>query len=750
MQNSPVYKDLVLIGGGHSHLAVLRQFGMRPIPGVRLTLVTPTSQTPYSGMLPGLVSGYYNHDEAHIDLAPLARFAGSRLIIAEAVGLTPGARQVRLQDRPALDYDVVSINIGSTPDLPKERHYQNITPVKPVDRFLAVWQRLIDNAHTRDHTSLALIGGGAAGVELALSMASHFKRNRHPLSITLFTADEIVLPTHNARVRAILSQALTRADVTVRTRACATPDGNGTVALDDGTRHSFDEVFWATHASPADWLRQSGLPTDENGFLLIDDYLRSTGDSRVFAAGDAATMMQSRRPKSGVFAVRQGRPLAQNLRRTLLGLPPKPYRPQKAFLSLIGSGDGVAVASRSRWAAQGRAVWQIKESIDRRFMARFKDLPATETMSVDRDLRIPDAVTAGKSVASSVDPLRCGGCGAKTSAAVLSAVLSDLNIESSADIIAGVDSPDDAALVRIAGSCITALTVDAFRQMIDDPYLFGQITANHCLNDLFAIGAAPHTALAIASLPDWPEAKLIGELRQMLAGAVATLHEAGATLVGGHTGESIETSLGFALRGTLRAGGALRKSGVHAGDALIISKAIGTGCLLAADMRGRARGQWLETAIASMRQSNRAAAQVFSQFGAHACTDVTGFGLIGHLIEMARPNTAAVVIDPDRIPQLDGTAECLASGIRSTMDPKNRALADGVNCDAKLLTDSLGALLLDPQTAGGLVAAVPGDQAATCVSALQDAGYRAATIFGFVRDIDCSDGLSVQAGRINA
>jgi selenide,water dikinase len=328
--------------------------------------------------------------------------------------------------------------------------------------------------------------------------------------------------------------------------------------------------------------------------------------------------------------------------------------------------------------------------------------------------------------------MRCGGCGAKVGADILDAALGRLPRHPRPDVVSGLESPDDAALLRIPAGRLLAVSVDAFRPMLDDPFLFGRIAANHCLNDLYAMGADPQSALAIVALPVWPQEKLVEELWQMLSGAVSLLSSENVALIGGHTSEAAEISLGFSVTGLVADTGVLTKQGLVTGDQLVLCKPIGTGVILAAHMRGRARGRWMDAAIDTMSQSNARAADVFREHGAHTCTDVTGFGLLGHLLEMARPGSARIRLALDDLPLIEGASDCLRLGIASTMQPKNERILRRVSCASALRDHALFPLLCDPQTAGGLLAALPADKASNCVSALQAAGFSRSAIIGTV------------------
>ena len=266
-------------------------------------------------------------------------------------------------------------------------------------------------------------------------------------------------------------------------------------------------------------------------------------------------------------------------------------------------------------------------------------------------------------------------------------------------------------------------TVDSFRAMIDDPYVFGKIAANHSLGDIFAMGGDPQTALAIATIPYGIEEKVEDLLNQMMAGAMEVLAEADTALVGGHTSEGSELSLGFAVNGLIDRTQIMRKGGMQQGDRLVLTKPVGTGTLFAADMRLEAKGRWIAGALDSMQQSNRDGARCLHDHGANACTDVTGFGLLGHLVEMTRPSGVDVSLELGAIPYLKGARETVAAGITSTLQPQNLRLRRAITNLNAVGKDPRFPLIFDPQTAGGLLASVPGDRAEACVDELRRLGY---------------------------
>jgi selenide, water dikinase len=375
-----IVKDLVLIGGGHTHVHVLKSFGSDPVPGVRVTLLTRDVETPYSGMLPGFIAGLYTREQCHIDLRPLSRFAGATLVHDEAIGLDLAGRRVLCRGSPAIGYDIVSIDIGSTPHLdtiPGAR--EHATPVKPIDRLAERWERIVERvAGSERRTRFVTVGGGAAGVELTLAMRHRLRgllceRDPDGVGFTLVTREEI-LAGHNTSVQRRFHNLLQMRGVRVVENSTVEAVEAGAVVCAGGGRIGFDELIWVTEAGATSWLAETGLALDRGGFIEVDATLRSVSDPHVFAAGDVAANVVYPRPKAGVFAVRQGPPLVHNLRRALAGEPLAPFVPQSKFLSLISTGDRCAVASRGRLAAQGPILWRLKDWIDRRWMRQYQML----------------------------------------------------------------------------------------------------------------------------------------------------------------------------------------------------------------------------------------------------------------------------------------------------------------------------------------------------------------------------------------
>ena len=705
-----------MVGGGHAHVLALRMLAMRPIAGLRITLVSPHSHTPYSGMLPGLIAGHYDFKETHVDLARLCQWAGVRFIECAVTALNPEQKLLTFADRPPLAYDLLSLDVGSQPELdsvPGAR--KHAVPVKPVAGLWQTWQNWMEKLGGQQGR-VAVVGGGAGSVELVMAMANALVGASPDFALYCGSAD--VLPGYNGRARAVVRRELDKLGIDVYCNARVASVDADSLHFESGAQPaSYDRLFWCTGAVAAPWIAQSGLATDDSGFLLIRDTLQALEDDSVFAAGDVAVQVNHPRPRAGVFAVRQAPALAENLRRHLLSLPLKEHRPQQRFLSLLSLGGKRAVADKRALAASGAWVWRWKDRIDRRFMALFEDLPDMQPVS---QTALPEKTG---------EQAPCGGCGAKVGGDSLRAALLALSELYPQHCRASL-AADDAALVSADGELVQS--VDVLRAMVADYWLMGRIAANHALSDLYAVGARPLSAQAIVTLPFAIESLQQRDLQQILAGALHEFSAVDCALIGGHSMQGTELSVGFVVNGVPagRDGIPLPKQGLKTGDKLLLCKPLGVGALFAAHMQLKADGRDITAAIEQMLKSNRVAGELAVTHGASAATDITGFGLAGHLREMLAPDQGAR-LESERVPLLAGARSAIKSGVVSTMQESNRAAGGQLDCGPGVDKTVLE-LLFDPQTSGGLLIGIEEGRAEALSIALREAGYVDAVNIGVV------------------
>ncbi len=681
---------LVLAGGGHTHALLLRRWAMRPglkPAATQVVLVSRHSTALYSGMVPGLVAGLYEPEDCSIDLRRLCGQVGVTFLQGEITDLELELRELQLQGRPPLRWDALSLDLGSVTAQPAAS-----MAVKPLEPFLA-W------SHAQAPGSVLRIrGGGAAAVELALAFRA---RGLAPRLLLRGEALQLGSAAANRAGERLLAQA----GIAVERR----------VAADAAA----DLACTGSHA-PA-WLAASGLPVEQaTGRVLTHASLQVLGQERLFAVGDCGLIPADPRPASGVWAVRAAPVLAANLQQVLErpGTALQSWRPQVRALQLLGDGGGHpggarALAFYGPWAVgPSRRLWQWKDRIDRLFMAGFSGLAAM-------------APAGG-------EPMACRGCAAKLPAAPLEAALARLRPD-------GVlRAAEDAALVgHGAGGEWLLQSVDGFPALVDDPWLNARLTTLHACSDLWASGAAVQSVQALVTLPQQAAALQENLLLHTLAGVESVLGPMGARLIGGHTLEGRDgagLSLALTVNGSAPPQGHWPKGPLQTGEVLVLTRPIGTGVLFAAAMAGTAEPGWLDQALALMQQSQAPLVELLRDHGCRACTDITGFGLLGHLGEMLAP-TSRVQLDVGAIPALVGTLSLLERGLASTLAPSNAhalRLLDGlVELRGPAHAAQL-ALLIDPQTCGPLLAALPADRAAEAVAALRRQGFSGAAVIGQV------------------
>lgn len=661
--------DVVLLGAGDAHVEVLRRFALRPEPRIRLSLIAREPYAPCSGMLAGLIGGDYQFDEAHIDLAPLASASGARLILAETSAIDFPAGAITVTDRPPVGFDLLSIDIGGIP-----LAAPGGVPIKPIAQFLDhlnVLERSLP-----DGARIAVVGGGAASAELALALA---RRLAGRARLALVSESQEPVASAPARARTVVRTALVDAGVELICGVRAGALSEDRLALSDGSFIGAHAALWATGVSGPAFLAASGLACDDAGCVRVANTLRSLSHSCVFAAGDCAAVETAPRAKAGVWTVGAGAVLAQNLRRAASRRVPKPWHPRREALVIMGLGEGRGLAWRNGIALWGSAVWHWKDRNDRRWMRRYALTPTP----------------------APGEAFRCGGAAARLADDLPSA-------------------PDPVLQPPLAQAVVQS--VSHFRACLDDPFIFGEIATVHALTALYATGARPRTAIAVASIPYMPAAKMQDDLALMLRGAQRILAADGCSLVGVQSTEGLEAALGFALTGLVEPRRRWRVSGLRSSDALVLTKPLGTGVLLAGHMRGLTRSRWLLAAIDAMRRSNVEATRILGMHAITACTEVGSHGLAGHLMKMLNASGIGAVIVPEHVPLLPGALELATRGVESTRAEVNRRVLEAYP------SQPLINLLADPQTSGGLLAGIPATRAESCLTALRCAGFEAAII----------------------
>lgn len=709
----PLTRELVLVGGGHAHAIVLRRWGMSPLPGARLTVINPGPTAPYTGMLPGFVAGHYHRDDIEIDLVRLARFAGARLVLGHADAIDRERHRINVAGRGEIAYDVASLDIGISSDLPNLPGFaEHAVAAKPLDAYARAWSAFrADVAASRKPPEIAVLGAGVGGVELALAMAHALRMDGHLPRLSAIDKAR-TLSGLRPRARRRLCAELEALGIALVEHSEAVSVARDSIVLADGREIPSAFTVSIAGARPQAWLADTGLALSR-GFVDVDARLRSSTDSAIYAVGDCAHFVASPRPKAGVFAVRAAPVLLDNLRAEISGERPRRiFRPQSDYLKLVSLGRKSALAEKWGFQLGGPWLWRWKDRIDRRFMDRLARLPRMSAAPIPR--RAADGLR--QEMRDGAPP--CGGCGAKVGGNALSRVLADLPVPNRDDILGG---PGDDAAVLKTNDAAMVVSADHLRAFVEDPWTMARIAAIHAMGDIWAMGAEPQSALATVILPRMTERMQEAWLSEIMSAAAETFADEGAAVVGGHTTLGSELTIGFAVTG-LTESAPIAQSGGRPGDALILSRPIGSGTILAAEMRGEAKGPWVADCLAEMSRSQGAAARALAK--ARAMTDVTGFGLVAHLLSICDASATGAELVLADIPIYEGAEALAAQGVRSTLHPVNREASGSIS-----LPDAPEAeLLFDPQTAGGLLAAIAPEEAAVALAKLRSAGFAAARI----------------------
>ena len=656
--------SLVLVGAGHSNIALIRRFAMDPLESVRLVVINPESTAPYSGMLPGFLAGQYIADELFIDVAALCKQAGARFIRGslERVDTASKMLLIRHQAFPNvrelyIPYDYAVLNTGAAPADSFPSTHAGCYYVKPIRELLIDLPR-IDERMRRGNRSMVIAGGGAAGIELAFAFRARYGSDA---TITLVSRRSIDHDNALSAGASVIRRALEEKRITLIESVEVTEAVVGEVRLSDGRSVAAYVVCVATPVRAPSWIEQSGL-AGKDGFLNVNAELQVDDYEGLYASGDIVNLPSSR-GRSGVMAVRAGQYLAKALVQKIRGRHVSPFRPQRHWLTLLNLGDGEAIAVRGSLAYKGASLFKLKDRIDQKFMARFKPRKM-----------------------SSAEAMRCEGCAAKLPGDMLTSVF-------------GQQFEDGAITTQQGVSRIRS--IDALTHLVDDPYLIGALAMRHAVSDVWAMGASPTTALTLIAVERALSQHIeASDFVQAQAGLQDAAHAYGVEIVGGHSLSLNQPMIAVEVEGECAR--PVRKNSVMAGDELWITGPVGSGILFSALASGLTIGasidQWVTNALKSLFE----ASQIAAREGVHAMTDVTGFGLAGHLREMLSWNNLGIQW-AEKIVTFSGVDECIARGIQST------AYVDNVRYAQQIGHKAPSAVVFDPQTCGPLlIAASPG------------------------------------------
>ena len=737
MQQKLGRNTVVLLGVGHTNAHVLRMWKMKRPKNAQLVCVSDYPVVTYSGMLPGVIAGQYPKSAMEIDLIRLAQSAGARVIVGQVNGLDAAGKRLLFADRPALSFDCLSIGVGSRPSFRGVEVVDDaaLIAVKPMQTFL---DRLATRLNVVDQPQpkIVIVGGGVGSIEVAFCLFERFHgKPRHTdVEFPKHIKPEISLVTGSTRIgTGLLESTIEKVESALAFRGIKLHTQSRITKLDqdgmfraDGERIEADVIIWATSAVAGPLLELMNQPTDDRGFLLTRNNLELQDCRGIFAVGDSGTIVGSNITKAGVYAVRQGPYLYENILRKLANQPLNDYQPQTGFLKLINFGNDQAIAEYKGGSFSGGWAWKLKDWIDVKFMRMYQ--------KYDPMKMVPEPVDE--------EDMKCLGCGGKIGGQILDAALSELEIIDHPDVVIGLNHPDDAAVIKSYNNEVT-VTTDFFAAPFDDPFLVGKIAALNSASDCFVMGARPTAALAIVQLPLGHPRAQMQVMRELMAGAAEEFNSMQASIVGGHSIEGPRTTIGFTVLGS-QVTEPVTKCGLQPGDKLILTKPLGTGILLAAWMQCKMPASSYDALIHSMLQSNAIALELIKKFPVSALTDVTGFGLAGHLVELMTASGVDVQLDFNSLHLLPGVEAMVDAGIQSTLAPDNRLMMQRIKTAGFDIESKRIAPLFDPQTGGGMLIGAPESAAAEMLAFLTASGSPFASIVGEVQSKSAEPELSLQ------
>ncbi|MBW3041359.1 selenide, water dikinase SelD [Prochlorococcus marinus] len=700
---------IVLAGGGHTHALVLLRWAMNPKlkPAGMITLVNQSSTTIYSGMFPGVIAGKYKIDEILIDLRDLASKARVSFVMAQIEGIDLKKKKLLLVGRPEIEYSSLSLNIGTKTNLnskPLITSDKNLAvPIKPFSESLKF---IKDQDIYKDDSSakpFEIVGAGFAGIEIAFSLRKRWPRRPIQLKVK-----------SGRKLSSNILKAIEDLNIEI---------------IQNNLSTSYPALICTGNES-FEWIKDSGLPIDQFGRVLTKNTLQVINYPELFAVGDCGVIKDDFRPSSGVWAVRCAIPLAKNLEAMNIGSKFGKWKPQKNAIQLLDINSSKK-DSKAFLAWGGFIIGpysflsRLKDLIDRNFISKFhfsNDL--TSEMFSKREM------------------IECRGCAAKLAYSPLKKTLKKLNLK---------EPPEDDSIdigLLISGKTLIQ-SVDGFPSLVSDPWLTGRLLTFHSCSDIWACGGSVISAQSVVKLPSLANDVQQELLFQVLEGINSALTMQGAKLIGGHTLQSIKASdesSSLEIESSLTVNGIIdenanfwSKGGMKKGDQILISRPLGTGVIFSAFMNAQVRPHIIDFVLKEMNKSQHEIVRDITKLESkypyvnivNACTDITGFGLLGHLSEMLESTNSyrsniniepvKIILELDKIPFYNGVDELLDKGFESSLSPSNRIFLENINGHKNLrfeliynefeldspLYNNMLKLLIDPQTCGPLVISCP-------------------------------------------
>ena len=725
IEEIPITNDLVLIGGGHSHLSVLMKLSKRPINGNRITLITNEIDTPYSGMIPGYIEGIYSWRDSHIDLYRLCLKLNVRFIHAEVERVSAHEKEIYFKDRPKIKFDVLSINTGiqsNNREIKGAAKY--CLPVKPISKLANNFLNKITN-----FKSIAFIGGGAGSVELALAIKKRFLNINQDIKITIITGKRGLLSTFPQKTKLTSLKTLEKFKIDIIEYKRVLEVKPKQIILSDKSLLKIDKAILSTNSMTPKWLAKSDILLTKDNYILVNKSFQ-TNYKYVFASGDVIDFNNQNLKKAGVFAVRSGKPLAINIKQFILGKKLVEYKFNKNYLALIGTSKRSAIATKYNLTFNSRFFFYLKKYIDQNFIKKFSDFRIRKKFTLDalKTDVLNIFVKHKEKITDENDIMQCKGCAAKVPLNALKQALPK-------DI---VSTSEDA--VSVPGQPELYQTVDMISSIITDPFLLGKIAANHSISDMVSVNSKITSAMMILQLPLSKTEINSRDLEQVLLGANEIFKTIDCPLIGGHTmiGKDKDPIIGFSILGQKQKKIKIMKNRrkIKTKDLLILTEKIGSGLIFAGINNYLIDSHFQTDVIKQMIKGNLNFGKISNQLNILSMTDITGFGLANHLLNLIKRDNSktGLTIYPNKIPLFEGVNECLNKDIKSSLFKSNYDIAQK-DIIYKRDKSKLDNILYDPQTVGGIAFIIPQEEKYKHFKVLKENNIKFTEI-GFVNNIE--------------
>jgi len=725
IEEIPITNDLVLIGGGHSHLSVLMKLSKKPLNGNRITLITNEIDTPYSGMIPGYIEGIYSWRDSHIDLYRLCLKLNVRFIHAEVERVSAHEKEIYFKDRPKIKFDVLSINTGiqsNNREIKGAAKY--CLPVKPISKLANNFLNKITN-----FKSIAFIGGGAGSVELALAIKKRFLNINQDIKITIITGKRGLLSTFPQKTKLTSLKTLEKFKIDIIEYKRVLEVKPKQIILSDKSMLKIDKAILSTNSMTPKWLAKSDILLTKDNYILVNKSFQ-TNYKYVFASGDVIDFNNQNLKKAGVFAVRSGKPLAINIRKFILGKKLVEYKFNKNYLALIGTSKRSAIATKYNLTFNSRFFFYLKKYIDQNFIKKFSDFKIRKKFTLEalKTDVLNIFVKHKEKITDENDIMQCKGCAAKVPLNALKQALPK-------DI---VSTSEDA--VSVPGHPELYQTVDMISSIITDPFLLGKIAANHSISDMVSVNSKITSAMMILQLPLSKTEINSRDLEQVLLGANEIFKTIDCPLIGGHTmiGKDKDPIIGFSILGQKQKKIKIMKNRrkIKTKDLLILTEKIGSGLIFAGINNYLIDSHFQIDVIKQMIKGNLNFGKISNQLNILSMTDITGFGLANHLLNLIKRDNSktGLTIYPNKIPLFEGVNECLNKDIKSSLFKSNYDIAQK-DIIYKRDKSKLDNILYDPQTVGGIAFIIPQEEKYKHFKVLKENNIKFTEI-GFVNNIE--------------